>query len=80
MVSHLLDKVHAKAVEYQHPLHTGEKKRHQCQSAMEMYILYHTVGFSHGVKSSQIQLKMKDKAYIGYVVSNATMHVYRIVC
>ena len=26
MVSHLLDKVHAKAVEYQHPLHTGEKK------------------------------------------------------
>ena len=27
MVSHLLDKVHAKAVEYQHPLHTGEKKK-----------------------------------------------------
>ena len=31
-----------------------EKKWHQCQSGMEMYILYHIVGFSHGVKSSQI--------------------------
>ena len=50
MVSHPLDTVHAKAVEYQHPLHTAGNNGISGSQGWKV----HTVGFSHGIKSSQI--------------------------
>ena len=77
MVSHPLDTIHAKAVEYQHPLHTAGNNGISGSQGRKV----HTVGSSHGIKSSQIANKyvFMEKFFANCVnpVNHTHAHVQR---